>query len=166
MKRWTESDWYFPPDLIVLIGFPVFGLCAGFFLPWFTTVRHGNPTPFYASLLLACLGIVLLFFAKLPLYRQKKFFTFGARHLTGIHRKLYRLAYMSIGISIVLLLLVIAMTRYSPDANYHSSPLTCPQDPRSNNPQGSPRNAPNTSQWLKSWLREGQEVSPPNDPPH
>ena len=114
MKTGRESDWYFPPDWIALIGFvifPIVGLCAGLFLPWFTTVRHGNPIPLYASLLLACIGIVLLFFAKLPLYRQKKFFTIGARHLTGTHRKLYRLAYKFIGISIVLLLLVIAMTR-------------------------------------------------------
>ena len=148
MKRWTLSDWYFPADLFFLIGFPVFGLCGGFFLPWFSTVRHGNPTPFHATLLLACIGIVLLFFAKLPLYRQKKFFTIGARHLTGIHRKLYRLAYTFIGISIVLLLLLIAMTRHSPDTHRYSSPLICPQDPTSNNPQASPGNTPSQS-WLE-----------------
>ena len=93
-KRWTESDWYVPSDWIALLGFlgaPIVAIWVGGLLPWLSTARQGNPTPFYASLVLASVGIILLFFARLPLYREHKFFTFGSRQLTGIYKTLYRI---------------------------------------------------------------------------
>lgn len=55
----------------------------------------------------AMIGIILLFFSRLPLYKQHKFFTFGSRALPPLHRKFYRTAYVFIGIAIVLMLLLI-----------------------------------------------------------
>jgi hypothetical protein len=114
MKRWTESDWYVPSDWGFLLGFlvvPIVGICAGCFLPWLNSARRGNPAPFYASVLLAIAGVILLFLARLPLYRQKKFFSFGSRHLSGIHRKLYRVAYLCIGVSLLMMTLLLMMLR-------------------------------------------------------
>ena len=114
MKRRTESDWYIPGDWIALLGFhltAIIGICAGCFLPWLGAARQGNPAPFYASLVLAVAGVMLLFLARLPLYRQRKFFTFGSRHLSGVHKKLYRLAYWFIGASIVIMLLLLNILR-------------------------------------------------------
>jgi hypothetical protein len=41
----------------------------------------------------AALGVSLLFYAKLPLYRQRRFFTFGRRVLPEQRRPFYRWGY-------------------------------------------------------------------------
>ncbi len=41
------------------------------------------------SMLIALLGAALLFAAKLPLYRQRRFFTLGGRSVPESHRHLY-----------------------------------------------------------------------------
>ena len=112
--RRTKSDWYIPGDWLAHLGFHVMlvlAMCTALLGPWLASVRQGNPTPVYASLVLAAIGVILLFFARLPLYREKKFFTFGSRHLKGIHKKLYRLAYCFIGASIVIMLFLLAMLK-------------------------------------------------------
>jgi hypothetical protein len=48
-------------------------------------------------------GVGLLFYAKLPLYRQRRFFTFGARALPEQRRPFYRWGYRCAVFSIVLL---------------------------------------------------------------
>jgi hypothetical protein len=52
------------------------------------------------------LGIFLLFFSRLPLYRQRRFWTFGPRELPAFNRKLYWLAYLFFVASILLLLTI------------------------------------------------------------
>jgi hypothetical protein len=97
-----------------MLGFlvtPIVAICVGCFLPWLNSARHGNPAPFYASLLFAIVGVILLFLARLPLYHQKKFFSLGSRHLSGIHRKLYHFAYLCIGVSILIMALLLVMLR-------------------------------------------------------
>jgi hypothetical protein len=59
-------------------------------------VFHGGPA-------LGCFGIVLLFLARLPLYRQRQFWTFGPSALPKLHRKLYWLAYLLVVASVLLL---------------------------------------------------------------
>jgi hypothetical protein len=103
----TESDRQFPADLLVILslvfGVPLIGVFAGLALV--------GPIPFWLSLAGASVGVVLLFLAKLPLYQEKKFFTFGTKSLDAKHRKIYLIAYRFIGISIIALLLAIALTR-------------------------------------------------------
>ncbi len=58
---------------------------------------------FWSGSSLACAGIVLLFLARWPLYRQKRFLDFGPSALPAFNRKLYWLAYIMV-IGAVLLL--------------------------------------------------------------
>ena len=51
-------------------------------------------------------GIVILFFARLPLYREGRFFIFGPRALDRKHRRLYWLAYVFVAASLLLFLVV------------------------------------------------------------
>jgi len=106
------SNWYIPPDWCVLLGFhlvlpTVAVITAGFLIP----ARHGDPTLLFVAVGLGCVGIVLLFCARLPLYRQKRFFTFGPAALDGAHRKLYWAAYACIVPSILLLLVLALLWR-------------------------------------------------------
>ena len=52
-------------------------------------------------------GIVLLFFAKLPLYRQGKLWTFGSSGLPEKNRRLYRIAYWFIGAGVFFLVVML-----------------------------------------------------------
>lgn len=47
-------------------------------------------------------AVCLLFFAKLPLYRQRRFYTFGVRALPGRRRPFYRWGYRCAVFSILL----------------------------------------------------------------
>lgn len=73
--------------------------------------RHGDPSFLYVSMAFAITGIILLFFARLPLYKQHKFFTFGSKALPQSHRKLYWVAYVFIGIAVALMSLLIAVLK-------------------------------------------------------
>jgi hypothetical protein len=52
----------------------------------------------------------LLFIARLPLYRQRRFWTFGPRQLDRKHRRFYWLANTAVVVSVLLLLLVLLRT--------------------------------------------------------
>jgi hypothetical protein len=58
---------------------------------------------YFIALSAGAVGAGLLFYAKLPLYRQRRFFTFGARALPERRRPYYRWAYRFAVFSIVLL---------------------------------------------------------------
>ena len=111
-RKQKLSDWYIPGDWLLLMGFyfvflPV-ALFSGMFLPLLHEARRsGDSTLVILALLLGTIGTVLLFFARLPLYRQRRFLAFGPRELDAKHRALYRRAYGIIGASIVLLLLLV-----------------------------------------------------------
>lgn len=83
------------------------GVLIALLIPALCGAREGDPSLLYASIAFAVTGIVLLFFARLPLYEQHKFFTFGSKALPPLHRKLYRAAYVFICIAVVLMLLLI-----------------------------------------------------------
>jgi hypothetical protein len=53
------------------------------------------------------LGVILLFFARLPLYKRRQFFSFGPSGLDQPHRKLYFVAYMLLICSIGSMLLML-----------------------------------------------------------
>ena len=55
--------------------------------------------------------ILLLFIARHPLYRQRRFWTVGPRQLDRRHRRFYWLAYASVTASLLLLLVLWLRTR-------------------------------------------------------
>lgn len=106
-----KSDWYVPPDIGCLFffyfAFPIIAILSGMLLPLIARFKSGNVIGiFYSALALGVLGTVLLFFARLPLYRKRQFLTFGPGQLSGIHRRLYWLAYLFVAVSILLLVLI------------------------------------------------------------
>jgi len=50
------------------------------------------------------IGAVLLYFARLSLYRAGKFWTVGPKHLDRVRRRLYWLAYIFVGVSVLMFL--------------------------------------------------------------
>jgi len=57
------------------------------------------------------IGTVLLFLARLPLYRQRRFLTFGPKELDERHRRVYWWAYRFIGASVLLLVVLLFVLR-------------------------------------------------------
>jgi nitric oxide reductase large subunit len=106
----NRSDWYVPSDWLAILSLyfiilPM-GLLSAMLIPALNNARHGNPALVYVSMTLAMVGVVLLFFARLPLYRQHKFFYFGPKALPPRQRRLYWAAYILTGMSVVLMLLL------------------------------------------------------------
>jgi hypothetical protein len=62
------------------------------------------------GLLFAGVGVALIFYAKLPFYRQRRFFTFGSGVLPENKRAFYRWGYRCIGFAVVLLLCLLLST--------------------------------------------------------
>lgn len=97
----VPSDWAFLGWLNVL---PAIGLLAAILLRIFNKLESANLYHLYWSGLgLGVLGIAFLFFARLPLYRQGRFLTFGPKALPLFHRKLYWLAYSVVAFAVFLL---------------------------------------------------------------
>ena len=106
-----SSDWYVPPDIAFLFSFyfilPIILIPDGILLPLLARFKSGDLVGvFYSAVTLGAVGTVLLFFARLPLYRKRQFLTFGPNQLRGIHRRLYWLAYLFVTVSILLLVLI------------------------------------------------------------
>ena len=83
----------------------VSALLASQVLSFFTTLS-GTPWIWcYAvGLFIAGAGVALIFYSKLPLYRQRRFFTFGSRALPESRRSFYRWGYRCVIFAIALLL--------------------------------------------------------------
>lgn len=98
MASVNKSPSNFPADLLVLLVGPLIGLpvaSAGLSALWFAGLaREGGFVGFATAVGLACAGVVLLFLARLPLYRQGRFSQFGPRGLDPGHRRLYRRAWL------------------------------------------------------------------------
>jgi len=109
-SRW--SDWYFPPDLALLLAPFILLILSWPFLRLAWELKRAEVLHlYYTALGCGVVGIVLLFFARLPLYRRRRFWTVGPRELDRFHRKLYKLAYVFVVLSILLLLVVWARVR-------------------------------------------------------
>jgi hypothetical protein len=79
----------FPADILAAMGLPI--VAVALLASWVLSI-HGVAWVWAAgvSLAVAVLGAVLLFIAKLPLYRQGRFFTFGIRALPVTSHRFYR----------------------------------------------------------------------------
>jgi hypothetical protein len=89
-----SSDWYVPLDwlmhFLLILTLSIIVILACILLPVLNVLEAvGALNLFYSGLGIGSLGIVLLFFARFPLYRQHKFLTFGSRELPAFHRKLH-----------------------------------------------------------------------------
>jgi hypothetical protein len=99
-----SSDWYIPPDLMILFVIPVIAILAGVLLPVLSYLKTTDAIIlFYTAFGTGVMGSVLLFLARLPLYRQRRFWTFGPGALPNFYRKLYWLAYVTIAATLLLL---------------------------------------------------------------
>jgi hypothetical protein len=106
-----SSDWYIPADwafqFSLLIVIPVTTILAGVLLPALSFLKTTDAfILFYTALGIGALGSILLFFARLPLYRQRRYWTLGPRELPNLHRKLYWLAYIFVAACVLLLTIV------------------------------------------------------------
>ncbi|MEI7807069.1 MAG: hypothetical protein WCJ07_01150 [Verrucomicrobiota bacterium] len=109
-----RSDWHLPeevPGFLSSIFFmPItaaIAVLAAMLLPSVTSLRDIAITRlFWIGLATGIFGTILLFVARFPLYRQKRFWTTGPRELDGFHRRLYWLAYLAVLGSIGLLVIV------------------------------------------------------------
>ncbi|HEY0454964.1 MAG TPA: hypothetical protein VGE41_01215 [Verrucomicrobiae bacterium] len=102
MKSQRNKEWLWPPPdqwitvwgtIITAVGailtsqlFRFFSRLSG--LPWIYC--------YAVALITALVGAALLFYAKLPLYRQREFFTFGCRTLPESRRPYYRCGYFCV----------------------------------------------------------------------
>jgi hypothetical protein len=107
-KTKGPEDSYFPLDIaavlapVLLAAVLVYVTCA---ISW--AKAFGDTSLLNLALWLGGIGAAMLLVARIPLYRQRRFFTLGPKSLAGIHRKLYYLAYLLIVPSIVLLALLL-----------------------------------------------------------
>jgi hypothetical protein len=109
MQNRKHNEWIWPPAdqwLMVWGGFVlllVMVLTSELFR--FFSRLTGGPWIwcYFIGLAVATLGVSLLFYAKLPLYRQRRFFTFGNRALPARRRPYYRWGYRCILIGVALL---------------------------------------------------------------
>jgi hypothetical protein len=74
-----SPDWGVPPDwlaqLSLVLILPTIAILACILLPALSFLKAADALNlFYSGLGIGGLGIVLLFFARFPLYRQHKFF--------------------------------------------------------------------------------------------
>jgi len=84
-----NSLWNFPADLLAVSGIPfvVVTVVSTSFMSMRGTAWIIAAA---ASLGLTLLGVAFLFYAKLPLYRQRRFFTFGLRAIPASRHVYYR----------------------------------------------------------------------------
>jgi hypothetical protein len=106
-----SSYWYVPRDmafLFLLFGFLLLSLLIS--LDIAMTRSPWDSFFFRLTVILGGVGSILLFCARIPLYRQRRFFTVGPKELHGVYRKLYFAAYTCIVPSMVLLSLMLLAT--------------------------------------------------------
>lgn len=111
-----NSNWYVPGDWLWHLGILVCLVCipilAGLLLPTLAQLQRTDVNTLYGvGVAAGVIGIVLLFIARMPLYRQRHFWTVGPRQLDRKHRLFYWLAYGFVIVSLLLLLVVWLRTR-------------------------------------------------------
>jgi hypothetical protein len=107
-----DSNWYIPADWLMFLTIPCLAVLASMLLPAVARLKATDIGTLYGvGVGAGVVGIILLFIARLPLYRQRRFWTVGPRQLDGKHRRFYQLAYASVAVSLLLLWVVWLMTR-------------------------------------------------------
>ena len=103
-----NSDWYIPPDWLWYLGsfivIPCIAVLAGMLMPIVAKLQTADMRALYGfGLGAGVIGAVLLFVARLPLYKQRRFWTIGPMQLDRKHRRIYWLAYAFVMASLLLL---------------------------------------------------------------
>ena len=108
-----DPDWcYVPPDALALLLIPLIAVLAGVLLPLVARLKTTEVSTLYGvGVGAGILGALLLVLARLPLYRERRFWTVGPRQLDRKHRRFYWLAYACIAASLLLLSVVWLRTR-------------------------------------------------------
>jgi hypothetical protein len=84
---------------------PIIALLTSGLLTFFTRLTGTRWLWSYAiGLAIAAAGVSLIFYAKIPLYRQRRFFTFGSGALPERTRHYYRWGYRCVLFAVALLL--------------------------------------------------------------
>jgi len=97
LLTFIEHWGFFLAALIIFVAFQL--------LNFFTKLSGISWIWTYAIALgIAGIGSTLVFYSKLSLYRQGRFFTFGSRALPEMRRPFYRWGYVGIIIAVMLLL--------------------------------------------------------------
>ncbi len=102
-KTFLEHWWFLALSLIALLTSQVlifFTRLTG--LPWIWCYVTG--------LVIAAVGLSLIFYARIPLYQQQRFFTFGSRALPVRRRPFYRWGYRCVILAVALLLCLLLST--------------------------------------------------------
>jgi hypothetical protein len=99
-----NSDWYIPPDWGMFIVIPCIAVLSSMLLPIVAKLQTADMRALYGfGLGAGVIGTVLLFVARLPLYKQRRFWTIGPMQLDRKHRRIYWLAYAFVVASLLLL---------------------------------------------------------------
>lgn len=106
-----DSNWYVPSDWLWHLGMffmiPCIAILAGVLLPVVARLQTTDIGLLYGvGVAAGIFGVLLLFVARLPLYRERRFWTFGPRQLDAKHRRFYWLAYIGVGVSLLLFWIV------------------------------------------------------------
>ncbi len=110
MSKSKKSDWSpLPPDMVVTVFSPliILGISMLTTSMFMHLQRGGVLAVFSVGIAAGFIGVVLLFLARLPLYRSGQFFTFGPRLLDSVHRRLYQWAYGFVTASVIVLVLLL-----------------------------------------------------------
>jgi len=100
MKNRNSKEWIWPPadqwiGVWGLLTIVLVGMITTWVLNFFTRLT-GTPwiCCYWIGIGIAVLGASLIFYAKAPLYRQRRFLTFGPRALPEQRRPFYRCGYI------------------------------------------------------------------------
>ena len=97
LVTFLEHGWFLPLAVFAFLGSQV--------LSFFTRLSGTSWIWCYGiGLIVAAVGVALIFYAKLPLYQQRRFFTFGSRALPEGRRSFYRWGYRCVTFAVALLL--------------------------------------------------------------
>ena len=109
MKKQGLKEWIWPPadqwiGVWGLLTIAIVAMVITWILNFFTGLT-GIPWVccYFIGIGVAVLGAALIFYAKLPLYRERRFFTFGPRALPEQRRPYYRSGYTFAVLGAVLL---------------------------------------------------------------
>ena len=110
-----KSDWYLPPDWRLLLGLHIIviplGIIASIFMTALNRTSQGDTSLIWVALVIGIVGTVLLFYSRLPLYRQHRYLSIGPKELPASHKKIYWLSYGFIGTCIAILISILMILK-------------------------------------------------------